>query len=73
MHGALAALAVLLGAGSPTEDPRSVERVVLALIELPLALVRRHLRAGAQLPEHAEELAEECADDLLARLGPHRP
>ncbi|GAA2995257.1 TetR/AcrR family transcriptional regulator [Streptomyces lactacystinicus] len=73
VHGALSALAVLLGAGSPTEDPRSVERVVLALIELPLSLVRRHLRAGAQLPEHAEELAEECADDLLARLGPHRP
>ncbi|TQF02775.1 TetR/AcrR family transcriptional regulator [Kitasatospora acidiphila] len=73
VHSALAALAALLSAGEPAKDPQAVERVVLALIELPLSLVRRHLRAGAQLPEHAERLAEECADDLLARLTPRRP
>ncbi len=59
----LAALAADLGA----EGHRATERVSLALVDLPLSLVRRHLRAGDPLPAHAEALAEECA---LALLGP---
>lgn len=59
---ALGALAEPLGA--TTSQDR--ERVVLALIDLPLAVVRRHLRAGRPLPPHAESLAEDGATALLA-------
>ncbi|MFJ8016674.1 TetR/AcrR family transcriptional regulator [Streptomyces sp. NPDC096339] len=41
------------------------ERIALAVIELPLSVVRRHLRAGDALPPYAEELAEECAAALI--------
>ncbi|MFI9718343.1 TetR/AcrR family transcriptional regulator [Streptomyces sp. NPDC052396] len=59
--GAVTALAEALGA----TGPRAAERVRLALVDLPLSLVRRHLRADEPLPPHAEELAEECAAALL--------
>jgi AcrR family transcriptional regulator len=65
---ALTALAGALGA----EGPQATESVALALVDLPLALVRRHLRAGTLLPAHAEDLAEQCADALLGTL-PTRP
>ncbi|MCP9986036.1 MULTISPECIES: TetR/AcrR family transcriptional regulator [Streptomyces] len=58
----LGALAEALGA----TDERSRERVTLALIDLPLSVVRRHLRAGEPLPPYAEDLVEECAAALLA-------
>lgn len=61
---ALASLTTALGA----EDPRATERVALALVDLPLSLVRRHLRAGTPLPGHAEDLAEECTAALLDSL-----
>ncbi|MEU8134036.1 TetR/AcrR family transcriptional regulator [Streptodolium elevatio] len=61
---ALAALAEALGAKA-RQDTECVE---LALIDLPLSLVRRHLRAGEPLPAHAEDLAEECATALLNSL-----
>ncbi|MFC4908453.1 TetR/AcrR family transcriptional regulator [Actinomadura gamaensis] len=60
-RAALASLAKRLDASTPVD----VDRVTLAVVDLPLALVRRHLRAGAPLPAHAEDLAEECAADLL--------
>ncbi|MFJ1754901.1 TetR/AcrR family transcriptional regulator [Kitasatospora sp. NPDC088134] len=64
----LDALAELAGrAGAITEA--DLDRAVLALVELPLAVVRRHLRTGGPLPPHAEDLAERCATDLLGRLG----
>ncbi|MFF0445082.1 TetR/AcrR family transcriptional regulator [Streptomyces sp. NPDC004609] len=47
------------------EGPRALEKAALALVDLPLSLVRRHLRAGTPLPRHAEDLAEECAKSLL--------
>ncbi|MDA0637835.1 TetR family transcriptional regulator [Nonomuraea sp. MCN248] len=49
--------------------PEAADRVTLALIDLPLALVRRHLRAGTTLPPHAEDLAEGGAAALLSRKG----
>ncbi|MEV7723682.1 TetR/AcrR family transcriptional regulator [Streptomyces sp. NPDC087917] len=49
--------------GAPDEQAR--ERITLALIDLPLSLVRRHLRAGTPLPPHLEALAEECTMALL--------
>lgn len=46
----------------------AADRVALALIDLPLALVRRPLRAGLPLSPHAEDLAQESAALLLADL-----
>ncbi|MEU9130915.1 TetR/AcrR family transcriptional regulator [Kitasatospora sp. NPDC048540] len=63
VFGSLATLAEALGAAGPQDR----DRVVLALIDLPLAVVRRHLRAGDPLPPYAEELAEESTATLLAR------
>ncbi|WP_093896391.1 TetR/AcrR family transcriptional regulator [Streptomyces sp. Ncost-T10-10d] len=65
---ALASVAVALGA----EGPQATECVALALVDLPLALVRRHLRAGTPLPAFAEDLAEESATALLGTF-PARP
>ncbi|MFF8607131.1 TetR/AcrR family transcriptional regulator [Streptomyces sp. NPDC015346] len=61
-------LAEALGA----RDEPARDRVTLALIDLPLSVVRRHLRAGTPLPPHAENLAEECTAALLGddRGGP---
>ncbi|WP_372411251.1 TetR/AcrR family transcriptional regulator [Streptomyces luteireticuli] len=59
--GTLTALAKSLG----EDTPQAVERVTLALVDLPVSLVRRHYRAGEVLPPHAEDLAEECAAALL--------
>ncbi|MGC0421627.1 TetR/AcrR family transcriptional regulator [Embleya sp. AB8] len=68
---ALESLTAALG----SESPQATERVAIALIDLPLSLVRRHLRAGTPLPAHAEALAEECTAALLVPLpaGPAAP
>ncbi|WP_405495260.1 TetR/AcrR family transcriptional regulator [Streptomyces sp. NBC_00096] len=65
VFGRLRSLAEDLGATGPQDH----ERIVLALIDLPLSVVRRHLRAGQPLPPHAEDLAEECAAALLTAAG----
>ncbi|MFE5328146.1 TetR/AcrR family transcriptional regulator [Embleya sp. NPDC056575] len=57
----LSELAVRLDATTAAD----FERVVLAVVDLPLALVRRHLRNGTALPEFAENLAQESAVALL--------
>ncbi|MFJ2868870.1 TetR/AcrR family transcriptional regulator [Kitasatospora sp. NPDC087314] len=64
VRASLASLATALGA----EGQQDTERVALAVVDLPLSLVRRHLRAGDPLPAHAENLAEECTAALLASL-----
>ncbi|MEU0005773.1 TetR/AcrR family transcriptional regulator [Streptomyces sp. NPDC006314] len=71
VHAALASLAADLGADSP----QATERVLLAVVDLPLSLVRRHLRTSDPLPAHAEDLAEECTAALLGSLptGPQSP
>ncbi|MFD0399955.1 TetR/AcrR family transcriptional regulator [Kitasatospora sp. NPDC127121] len=58
----IGSLAETLGAAGPQDH----ERITLALIDLPLSVVRRHLRAGQPLPPHAEDLTEECTTALLA-------
>ncbi|MGD3112345.1 TetR/AcrR family transcriptional regulator [Streptomyces sp. YGL11-2] len=63
VFAALAAHATALG----LDGPEGADRVALALVDLPLALVRRHLRAGTGLPAHAEDLAEQGASALLFR------
>lgn len=70
VRATLGSLAESLGA----EGPRAGERVTLAVVDLPLSVVRRHLRAGLPLPAHAEDLAEECAAALLGPpAGPASP
>lgn len=59
---ALRQLADRLGAHSPAAR----ERVTVALVDIPYALVRRYLTADGTLPAHAVEVAEQCA---LALLG----
>ncbi|MGW2039951.1 TetR/AcrR family transcriptional regulator [Streptomyces virginiae] len=61
VYAAIGRLAEALG----VTDDRGRDRITLALIDLPLSVVRRHLRAGGPLPPHAEDLAEECAAALL--------
>ncbi|MGW7271816.1 TetR family transcriptional regulator [Streptomyces sp. NPDC054864] len=65
VYTALASVAAALGA----EGPQATEGVTLAVVDLPLALVRRHLRAGKPLPAHAEDLAEESATALLSMIS----
>ncbi|MEU4116351.1 helix-turn-helix domain-containing protein [Kitasatospora sp. NPDC028055] len=62
---AVEGLAERLGAVTPLD----LDRVTLAVVGLPLAVVRGHLHAGTPLPAHAEELAERGAVDLLGGVG----
>ncbi|MBT2487281.1 TetR/AcrR family transcriptional regulator [Streptomyces sp. ISL-96] len=64
VFGEIAALGAALGVSHPVE----AERIALALIDLPLALVRRHVRGGAGLPAHAEQLAADSTALLLSDL-----
>ena len=59
-EAALRSVAGALGGGSET-----LERAVLAAIDIPYATVRRRLHADDPLPRHAEALVEECARALL--------
>ncbi|HEY9373429.1 TetR/AcrR family transcriptional regulator [Streptomyces sp.] len=54
-----------LGQALGVVGPQGADLLTLAFIDLPLAVVRRHLRAGRPLPPHAEDLAEESAASLL--------
>ncbi|WP_329111962.1 TetR/AcrR family transcriptional regulator [Streptomyces sp. NBC_01353] len=54
-----------LGTAVGATGPEGRDRIVLALIDLPLAAIRRYLRAGLPLPPHAEDLAEKSAAALL--------
>ncbi|MGP3977045.1 TetR/AcrR family transcriptional regulator [Streptomyces sp. 8N114] len=64
MFAAIGSLTTALGA----EGPEDAERLSLALIDLPLAVVRRHLGNGGTLPAHAETLVEDCAATLVDTL-----
>lgn len=48
------------------DDRAGRERVVLATVDIPYALVRRHLRAGTRIPASAGDLVEEAARALLS-------
>ncbi|MGV9612853.1 TetR/AcrR family transcriptional regulator [Nocardia xishanensis] len=45
--------------------PQATDRMLLAAVDLPYALVRRYLRAGQQIPPHAADLAEQAAAALI--------
>ncbi|MER7956924.1 TetR/AcrR family transcriptional regulator [Streptomyces sp. NPDC096030] len=59
-----------LGTAIGATGPEGKDRIILALIDLPLAVIRRHLRAGLPLPSHAEDLAEKSAAALLGEGTP---
>ncbi|WP_278266175.1 TetR/AcrR family transcriptional regulator [Nocardia sp. AG03] len=58
---AITDLAHRLGAQSPTD----IDRVVLAIVDIPYTLVRRHLRTEGTIPAHTPTLAAEAAEALL--------
>ncbi|WP_274563828.1 TetR/AcrR family transcriptional regulator [Streptomyces spiramyceticus] len=64
VFGEISAIAAALGAAGTVET----ERIALALVDLPLALVRRHVRGGGRLPTHAEQLAADSTALLLSDL-----
>ncbi|MET9508179.1 TetR/AcrR family transcriptional regulator [Streptomyces flavidovirens] len=66
VFGAISALGSALGVTGGVE----AERLSLALVDLPLALVRRHVRVGESLPAHAEQLAADSTALLLSDLPP---
>ena len=59
---ALRTLADRLGGGAET-----LERVVLAAVDVPYATIRRRLLAGDPMSRRAEALVEECARTLVPR------
>ncbi|CAL9388964.1 hypothetical protein SUDANB121_01224 [Nocardiopsis dassonvillei] len=62
-----AVVAVAAGLRAPGEAPEAaLERVRTAVVDLPLALVRRHLAEGGAVPARAVEAAGEAAHRLLA-------
>jgi AcrR family transcriptional regulator len=48
-----------------TPRRRDGDRVAAALIDIPNAVVGRHLRAGKAVPASAEEIVEDCARALV--------
>ncbi|MET9517564.1 hypothetical protein [Streptomyces sp. NPDC002994] len=50
------------------ERPGEQRRTPVALVDLPLAWVRRHVRGGEGLPAHAEQLAADSTALLLSDL-----
>jgi AcrR family transcriptional regulator len=56
---------VTAAVGRP-EDRQAADRVLLALTDVPLAVIRRYARAGVPLPPYAERMAEDAAAALLA-------
>lgn len=58
---AITDLAGRLGARTPAE----IDRVVLAIVDVPYTLVRRHLRTDRTVPAHAADLAADAAEALL--------
>jgi AcrR family transcriptional regulator len=43
------------------------DRVRAAVIDIPYAIVRRHLRSGTAIPAAAEDIVEDCARALVSR------
>ncbi|MEV0028316.1 TetR/AcrR family transcriptional regulator [Nocardia sp. NPDC050793] len=48
---------------------QATDQVLLAVVDLPYALVRRYLLAGQQIPPHAADLAEQAAAALIGATG----
>ncbi|MFC4376149.1 TetR/AcrR family transcriptional regulator [Nocardia halotolerans] len=59
LHDALAAL-------TEQADDDAADRALLAVVDLPYAMIKRYLRTGQQIPDHAPDLAEQAAAALFA-------
>jgi AcrR family transcriptional regulator len=66
VRDALTALAARLG------HPNNLERVLLATVDTPYGLVRRHLHASTPIPPAAEDIVAAAAT-VLCRSPEHRP
>ncbi|MGW1738371.1 TetR/AcrR family transcriptional regulator [Nocardia sp. NPDC001965] len=62
LHDALSALIEK----SDDSAPDAADRVLLAVVDLPYAMIKRYLSVGRQIPEYAPELAERAAATLFA-------
>ncbi|WP_280399504.1 TetR/AcrR family transcriptional regulator [Nocardia carnea] len=61
LHNRLAALIE----GCAETSPDAADRIFLAVIDLPYAMIRRYLGAGREIPAHAADLAEQAAAALF--------
>jgi hypothetical protein len=57
--------AALRSVASALGDGHRTERVILAAVDMPYAVLRRRLRAGDPIGRDAEALVEDCARALL--------
>ena len=48
------------------ELPGDVDRVNAAIVDIPYAVVRRHLLAGGVIPKTADDIVADCAGALIA-------
>ncbi|MEU1520789.1 TetR/AcrR family transcriptional regulator [Nocardia rhamnosiphila] len=62
LHDALSALIEKSGDTAPD----AADRALLAVVDLPYAIIKRYLSVGRQIPDHAPELAEQAAAALFA-------
>lgn len=59
------ALSALIESGDDTA-PDAADRALLAVVDLPYAMIKRYLSVGRQIPDHAPEFAEQAAAALFA-------
>ncbi|MGW0002277.1 TetR/AcrR family transcriptional regulator [Nocardia grenadensis] len=62
LHDALNAL--IQNGDDPAPD--AADRALLAVVDLPYAMIKRYLSAGRQIPDYAPDLAEQAAAALFA-------
>ncbi|GGL10936.1 hypothetical protein GCM10011588_26810 [Nocardia jinanensis] len=62
LHEALSALIE----NSDDTAPDAADRALLAVVDLPYAMIKRYLSVGRPIPDHAPELAEQAAAALFA-------
>jgi AcrR family transcriptional regulator len=62
LHAALGALIE----NSDDAAPDAADRALLAVVDLPYAMIKRYLSAGQEIPDYAPELAEQAAAALFA-------
>lgn len=66
-QSALAAALRGLGRRLGASGSRELDKLVIAVVDLPYATVRRYLLSGKPIPAYAAKLVEEGAKALLAR------
>ncbi|NKY54466.1 TetR/AcrR family transcriptional regulator [Nocardia vermiculata] len=64
-NAALRAALDTLAEGGDDTDPEMADRALLAVVDLPYAMIKRYLSVGRQIPDYAPELAEQAAAALF--------